>query len=114
MQAAEESYKAGRKSKDLMNTSNVETLRNSSNEITGKMNGNPQSYLSHGDSQSPSNSSSMHLGSQNVSNQYQLLILEILCYFTQPVKSYLIYLKCKFLFFLYNINIKFVKYFYRL
>ncbi|XP_055946490.1 methylcytosine dioxygenase tet3-B-like isoform X2 [Argiope bruennichi] len=71
--AAEESYKAGRKSKEIMNTANVESLRNSGNDIGGKMNGNPQSYLSHGDSQSPSNSSSMHLGSQSVRShdQYQ-------------------------------------------
>ncbi|GFU68524.1 DNA N6-methyl adenine demethylase [Trichonephila clavipes] len=71
--AAEESYKAGRKNKDLMNTGSVDNLRNSSNDISGKINGNPQSYVSQGDSHSPSNSNTMHLGSQSVRShdQYQ-------------------------------------------
>ncbi|GIY46241.1 hypothetical protein CDAR_234601 [Caerostris darwini] len=72
--AAEEAYKTGRKvSKDLMNTNSGDSTRNSTSDVGGKINGNPQSYLSQGDSQSPSNPSTMHLGSQSVRShdQYQ-------------------------------------------
>ncbi|KAG8192169.1 hypothetical protein JTE90_027809 [Oedothorax gibbosus] len=68
--AAEESaIKCGRKRKDHDLLNAIREDRNSNSEIAPKMNGNPQSYLSQQDSLSPTNSSSMHMGSQSMRGQ---------------------------------------------
>ncbi|XP_042897924.1 methylcytosine dioxygenase TET3 isoform X2 [Parasteatoda tepidariorum] len=75
--AAEEALKSGRrgrgdKDRELLKESS-ENLRNSTGDISGKINGGPQTYLSQSDSQSPSNTT-MHLGNQGARNymdQYQ-------------------------------------------
>ncbi|KFM80208.1 Methylcytosine dioxygenase TET1, partial [Stegodyphus mimosarum] len=72
--AAEDAMKAGRKSKELLSASGVESLRNTAGDISGKINGGPQNYHSQGETQSPSNPTTMHLGNQGIRSyvdQYQ-------------------------------------------